>query len=54
MTRYHLNDAAIDTICNAGEIPLAEYIENRYGYLTIEDQNEILNLIEEMLLGEGE
>ena len=54
MTRYHLNDAAIDVLVNSGKIPVAVYIENRYGYLSIEDQLEIMNLIEEMLLGEGE
>ena len=54
MTRYYLNDAAIETICNAGDIPLAEYIERRYNHFTIDEQNEVLMLIEEMLLGEGE
>jgi hypothetical protein len=52
--RYHLNDVAIDVLVNSGKIPVADYIENRYGYLSIEDRLEILTLIEEMLLSEGE
>jgi hypothetical protein len=54
MTRYHLSDIAIDVIVNADKIPVAEYIDLRYGYLAIDDRLEIINLIEDMLLGEGE
>lgn len=47
-------DIAIDTIVNAGEKPLAEYIETRYSYLDLDDKLEIINLIEEMMLNEGD
>jgi hypothetical protein len=47
-------DIAIDTIVNAGKIPLADYLETRYSYLDIDDKLEIMNLIEEMMLQEGD